>query len=208
MPTHTRLPLPDNYAVFFPIFSVGLHQSTMVMWYNMTLLPAIPINPNLSAAAFVSRFTLLFTANLSTPWKFLGANCRINIGGVVFDGGEGVSNPGTAGASPLPESTAVVIRKITATPGRIGRGRWYFPGLDESQNDAGILNPLSLLSFNTLGDLMGSAYTDPQLGNIFPVLLNSVGSPAGTPPATFIPIIQCVADIELSNLRRRSPRFD
>lgn len=52
-----------------------------------------------------------------------------------------VSVPGTASGAAVPPNTSMVISKITALGGRKGRGRMFFPGINEGAvSSAGILD--------------------------------------------------------------------
>lgn len=69
-------------------------------------------------------------------------DCVENPGGV--SGGHVVSQLGTESAMGLPPQVAVLVRKVTDTGGRAGRGRMYLPGLTISHVlDGGFVHPTS-----------------------------------------------------------------
>lgn len=74
------------------------------------------------------------------------AQVTINAGGGPLSGEADSSDAGESNWSNTPPNVAMLVRKITATPGRKGRGRLYFPWMlpDEAVDEIGLIDSTSL----------------------------------------------------------------
>jgi hypothetical protein len=111
-----------------------------------------------------------------------------------------VAGGGTSG-SVVPQNTAFLVHKRTATGGRGGRGRFYLPGVDESAvSDLGIVATLVRTDFNTalqamLDDLNAGGFTEGMY-----VLHDSLGAFAAADPYL---VTSLTMDTLVSTQRRR-----
>lgn len=69
--------------------------------------------------------------------------CVVDIRNATFadtsDSG-GLSVPGTRSGDTFPSGTAAILKKVTAEPGRHGRGRFFIGGLSEADHNDSFLN--------------------------------------------------------------------
>lgn len=86
-------------------------------------------------------------------------------------------------SSQMPQNCAILVQKRTATPGRRGRGRMYWPGLVESEvNAVGTLDGISIGRMNTmLNSWKATITSSPQL--LQPVLFHSEGATPAPGPS-------------------------
>lgn len=104
---------------------------------------------------------------------------------------------GTLTGEASPPNTAWLIQKQTALGGRAGRGRVYFPGINEvSVDPGGVLDSVALGNAQGFWD---DFHMDLTAANLDPVLLHGVGSPIAVPT----PILQFAVDSKVATQRRR-----
>jgi hypothetical protein len=110
------------------------------------------------------------------------------------------SYPGTGGGVQTSSAVAILVRKVTSIGGRPGRGRFFLPGVQESEVDAaGILTTGFV---DGLQDEMDNFYAELVSSAMPPVLLHSETSPLSTP--TVITSFQ--VDARVATQRRRQRR--
>jgi len=117
------------------------------------------------------------------------------------DGSAPSGNGGAVGGDALPPSVAVLVRKTTATGGKRGRGRMYWPGVPESYvNASGALTPAVIVSWQTQCD----AFLAAMDALFLPLrLFHSPGLtsvPAATPITALT--VQNVAGTQRQRMRR------
>ena len=97
-------------------------------------------------------------------------------------------------------NTAFLIRKLTSTGGRTGRGRMYIPGVAESQVTLGgnLVSPYAA----DVGATWEAFRTDMSSAGAVPVLLHGPGSPVSTP----LIITSFLCDAKVATQRRRLRR--
>jgi len=94
---------------------------------------------------------------------------------LTFESSVGSDN-GDAGEQVCPPNTALLVKKLTARGGRKGRGRFYYPDVQEAAVDAsGTIDSSSLAGYQTrwndwMSDIVGVD------GVVLPVLLHSESS--------------------------------
>lgn len=96
-----------------------------------------------------------------------------------------------------PPNVAYLVRKQTALGGRAGRGRFYLPGVDESQIGPGGVLAGALIP--TLQTAIDDFAADLATSFLIPVLLHGAGSPITTPT----PITGLDLDSTVATQRRR-----
>lgn len=101
----------------------------------------------------------------------------------------------------LPQNSAYLVHKTTGLGGRFNKGRFYLPGVFESQADnKGLLDGPSLTTWNTaLGTLLTSYLASAQIADI--VLLHNPRPADATPDPTSITTL--VMDQIIATQRRR-----
>ena len=110
----------------------------------------------------------------------------------------GTVTPGTGAAAAVPPAVCQIVRKETASGGRSGRGRLYFPCIPEGQvNSAGLLSdawkdglPAEIATWAETLALSGASA----------VVLHSSGAPISTPT----PITAFTSPIRVGTQRRRN----
>lgn len=108
--------------------------------------------------------------------------------------------PGTGGGAQTSPSVAALVQKITAIGGRAGRGRFYLPGVQESEvGETGVLTGAFV---DGLQDVMEAFYSELVSSGMPPVLLHGDGSPVSTPT----PITSFNVDGTVATQRRRQRR--
>ena len=106
-------------------------------------------------------------------------------------------DPGTGGGAQTAPNTAWLVHKVTALGGRAGRGRMYWPGVQESEVDAaGNLSAAFVSGAQTNMTAMLAAFT---LVDAIPVVLHGEISPITTPT----PITVLRVDGRAATQRRR-----
>jgi len=132
---------PFTEAIYDAFIQLQLDTSGQIMGITHSGVDTTPLTDPIDVAnAVFDAFT--------SAWQD-GLDTNLIIGPVLVRRGEGAGNPPTVGVSTdplqaggtsmssLPSSCSVLIKKITATGGRIGRGRVYLPhslgegGVDE-----------------------------------------------------------------------------
>jgi hypothetical protein len=125
------------------------------------------INENFDTAAadeLALDLSNLAKPNLSPAETLVEVSYQYNDGGGVQQYGSAINVIGTLGtaSSLLPQNCAALIQKRTGTPGRKGRGRMYWPSLQDTDVDSvgalapGALTRLSLFAGGMITAIEGS----------------------------------------------------
>lgn len=110
------------------------------------------------------------------------------------------SVPGTGGGVQTSPAVAILIRKVTAIGGRPGRGRFYLPGVQESEvENTGLLTPAFVAGLQSEVD---DFFAELVSSGMPPVLLHSETSPVAVPT----PITSFQVDSRVATQRRRQRR--
>lgn len=108
--------------------------------------------------------------------------------------------PGLGNLDPAPPNTALLVRKLTGFGGRQGTGRFYWPGIADTQiDDGGNLGPA------TVADLQAdfnSAHGYLVANALVPVLLHGADEPIQAP----MPITSFAVQSRVATQRRRLRR--
>lgn len=118
-------------------------------------------------------------------------------GGDLRIDGSRAPTPYTGAPTALPPNCALLVRKITASGGRRGRGRFYLPGVIEAYADgAGLIDSgtIAILQTNA-GTMLSNLLLDADIAQV--VLLHS------TAPFTPTVITNFVVQNRLATQRRR-----
>lgn len=169
-------------------------------WYSVsTGSPSSTWNIDSAAEAFYSHISNALTPLLSNNYDTLGCQFYANFGSGTLGTEFYNTIAGTAGDSPIPEFTNAVVRKLTATFGRSGYGRWRFTGVDDSNVNGSYLSPGGLSNYQALAVVLKTAVTDQAI----------TWSPANFSRKTgaLEPITNCPVDAQLGTFRRRKYRF-
>jgi len=126
--------------------------------------PATPPTSSSDMDAICTGFNgiigALYPPVLTNSATFLGCEASYINGTTFFEGSDfSASAIGTAGAHPVSDQNAVVIRKITAMGGRQNRGRYFIGGLDQSSMDPARpdeVNPANINDFRALAASYGA----------------------------------------------------
>jgi hypothetical protein len=151
-------------------------------------------------------------AEWQTSFRALAASQYQLVGGHILTGNDGGSirydssiTPlaGTAASASIPQNTAYLAKKSSASGGRRNRGRMYIPGLAAGGvGTAGVVPPATITTVNTaLARLMPGGSVHTAFGFLgSPVILHQSGSQTPT----------VITDLSCSNLvatqRRRLRR--
>jgi hypothetical protein len=154
------LNMPVGYGI--ALFRFGLlddpEEMVVTMGFDSTggVIPSGNVLAENLADAWVTGTS---AAQMDTPWRFIGTTLRINEGGgalAVYEHIEGLQ--GTWAGNSLPNNCALLVRKMTAQAGRLGKGRMYVP-------------PFSVAETNVdqRGNLAGSTIANfqTQMNNFF-----------------------------------------
>jgi hypothetical protein len=141
--------IPDGYGQAKIIFSLVGDVEEMVTTFgykNDTALSATTNAGNIRAE-WMANFT---TADLSNQYSVLGCEVTQKTGGVLFTGESRVTSAGGQAAACPTQNCALLIKKVTLSGGREGRGRCYLPGGYLAETDvtaAGIVTASVVTAF-------------------------------------------------------------
>lgn len=129
---------------------------------------------------------------------------------VRIDGTGGTVN-GT-GSAPLPNNTAMLVKKSTTEGGRRGRGRMFIPGIQEaSVDDAGVIAAATRTLYQTeLNTMLANLVGLPEVAAAALFRPARAAGPGGVPP--FLPglppaqIVGLTLDQRVATQRRRMRR--
>lgn len=108
--------------------------------------------------------------------------------------------PGTRNLASLPPNCAALIRKATGLGGRSGRGRFFLPGIEETQtSEGGVLSPIYRADIQAAADDTHEAWVT---AGYIPTLLHSAGAPIAQP----LPIVAFNVGNRVATQRRRLRR--
>ena len=124
---------------------------------------------------------------------------NLNIAGVTFTATSAASSSnGNRTGTTSPENVAVVIRKVTDTGGKSGRGRWFIACVPEDFTDIGIVNPTATVYYQSLADGMRHIYAGTYC-NFGPRHHSRITN-------DLVPIRDCIATRGTRSQRRRLVR--
>jgi hypothetical protein len=111
---------------------------------------------NQTHADTVSTITGTFLRDvISNVYTYNGATISVgNDGGSIIWESTAGNGTGTTGAAAVPQNTALLFRKTSATGGRKGRGRMYTPGVNELVvSSDGRIASVDLAAYNDAAEL-------------------------------------------------------
>lgn len=143
-------------------------------------------------------------ANMSNEYTFVGVTVRYNEGGgpSALNVYESLSNtPGTFVSAMPPSNCAVLVRKLTATAGRRGKGRMYLPCFSVGEGNVDTRGAIATATRNNQQGFMNS-FLAAFTGVVNPVLLHTQKEGAPAPPAP-TPITSLVVADRIATRRLR-----
>ncbi len=128
---------PDPYAITYGVQMTGDPADLNVVAADLHSAYDTNINPN-NTSLLVLNETIVKYNPLAAP-------------GVYVEGVAATPAPGAGGSTAIvPQNTALLVHKRTGAAGRTGRGRMYFPALNEVNVDAvGAIAPSWISTMNT-----------------------------------------------------------
>lgn len=125
---------------------------------------------------FQTQFNSHLAVNLDNevtaqaPTGILGDGTNVGL----FYQATGATQAGTANFVALPPQVALLVKKLTATAGKKGRGRWYLPwALAQSNvNQAGLINGGTVIADTNAG--LSAFLTAMRAANVLPCLVHRV----------------------------------
>jgi hypothetical protein len=193
-------PAGVNFARVESFFKRNDKTFSNIFWF--TTLSAFPGSWDIAAFAAVANFNLggSIVNYMDASVSSLGSNVLIHNAGlarsidVYATSLGGVSGTGT----PLPDEVAVVVSRLTTTPGKSGRGRLYFSGLNSGHVDENRLSSSGQTAWTAVATLLKSAIVDQTM----------TWSPANFSRTTsqFHAAVNFIAEPVLGTRRDRRPR--
>lgn len=198
------LVIPPNEALVVHSLTLAGDPEPMAVTYGIRLVPA----PNLANAVVdvANAFKALVLARFSNQYTLTNTELQyVALAGdppLIYT--SAITQVGGGTSTVCPQNTAFLVHKRTAQGGRTGRGRFYWPGVAESDVDSvGTILPATVTANNTnlatfLAAVKGSAEIDEM------VLLhdsNGAGASMGSFPITLLQM-----DTRAATQRRRMRR--
>lgn len=149
--------IPPGFAEVWVQFNTPLDPEPMYSAFGIDLASGVPMDQS-------EATSILGWASLSIA-PTIASDYTVGPGHVIAgqDGGDvrydGVTAPsaGTNGGNACPNNTSWLVRKVTASGGRRGRGRMYWPGVPEGDvGSTGILTSGALADLQTQASLLQS----------------------------------------------------
>jgi len=165
-------------------------------WYSISSgSPAPSWDQHAAAGAFYSALGTAIVNTMSSGCTLLGCVFYYNNGSGTLGVDYYSKLTDSLSVAGIPEDVAVVIQKITATPTKKGRGRWYFAGVGVSLMSNSYLNSAGITAYQALAVQLKTAVTDQGI----------TYSPAHFSPgmSTLLPIVDCPVVALLATRRRR-----
>lgn len=166
-------------------------------WYSVSAGTITPWfdGPN-AGSAFLTNIATPLLDCLTAETFLRGCTVELSDGSVNISTQVYQNMTGTIALDrPLPGDVAAVVQKITATPGKIGRGRWYLPMVPEGFTDGSYLNStgrhyyevwaVAAKTLFTVTAHVGSfdlspAHFSPNTGLLYPIVQDPVVGLLGT----------------------------
>jgi len=117
----------------------------------------------------------------------------------------GAAQPGNIVSPAIPLQDSPTILKITDFGQRWGRGRLFFVGVAESQQNGGLLNDTAVTAINVLGTALGQSTTVAVTGGSLTIEPVLVGGPEDNPTRVTKITSTTLSDRRLKTQRRRRP---
>jgi hypothetical protein len=190
--------IPTGYAaVQMPLAHTGFPRTAMLTWGVQDVGPSA--NPGALANTIFTPFNTRFQSLFDTDVTYGPVRVRVNYGSGPVDGvGTSVAS-GTAVINSSPANVAVLVKKVSAlTPGRKGRGRFYWPWFvdDTVVDELGFLQAGYVSGHQTV---FNSWLGDNIAANVPLVILHNT---AGTPAS----VTSLIVENQVGTQRRRLGR--
>lgn len=199
--------IPPGYALATIILRLANDPEDMVITFGIELGGSFdaPTTMGNIRDAFTDTGSVGPISRISNAYTFAAVELAIGQdGGPPIRTELAVNVAGTDTAPPLPQNCAVLVRKLSALPGREGKGRMYVPGFAEGGvSPNGVIDSVNLTALQTRWDNFraGVIVTD-QVDNM--VVLHSSPQAGGTPLPT--PVTNLIVDNVIATQRRRLRR--
>lgn len=198
--------IPQGYAKILHSLTLAGDAERMAVTYGVSVDPGVTVADVGDLAAECAQAFIDNALDLiSNQYSVTETVATVQLGVVGVDdpviGTSAASGTGAQVGDPVPQNTAFLVHKRTATGGRGGRGRMYLPGVPEAQ-------------VNHVGALTGAAVTAGNLNleqfrldvNFAPTVTSMVllhNSPGAYAAALPHPITALTLDTIVSTQRRR-----
>jgi len=103
------------------VITLGVRQANQALNFDPT--------PQEMVDRFASVYSAFHQDRAVSQWVFEGVKMKYNDDGTMRDFEKLVEVPGGSAATPLPSNIAALVKKTTTVAGRIGKGRFFVPGI-------------------------------------------------------------------------------
>jgi hypothetical protein len=160
MSTPSR-PMPGTAYVRAAVYGLDDQKEFSVdFWYSVSSGTVTPDQDSVTIATAINgAVTMPWAATVDSATTFRGTYAEVSNGSEVVGGDWYQTQTGTLAGGPSPADIAVIVRKLTAQPGKTGRGRWYFPCPDVSLFSGSYLNSTGIAAYTTLAIACKTAIT-------------------------------------------------
>jgi hypothetical protein len=158
------------------------------------------------ATSLFSAFNTSVMPNVSAKYTHTRCVVRAGQSGLVPDlvAEANGSQIGGGSSSPLPQNTAMLIKKVSGLTGRQNRGRFYLPGIDESSvTEVGVLAAATITLIQGRLNTWLTSVNDVVGITQMVILHQGLGDPPAIGPTI---ITQLIIDPVVSTQRRRLRR--
>jgi hypothetical protein len=158
------MPYPPgvNFARTECFFKANDKTWSNIFWH--TTLTAFPGGWDISAAAAAFSFHLGgdYINACDQTVTYLGCDFLVHNAGLARSVSTYVTSTGgvSGTGTPLPEEVAVVVARLTTTPGKSGRGRLYFSGLNSGHVTENRLSTSGVSAWTAAAANLKTAITD------------------------------------------------
>jgi hypothetical protein len=142
---------------------------------------------------FVQAYTTFHTDRAVSQWVFEGCKMKYNDDGTMRDFEKLVEVPGGSAATPLPSNIAALVKKTTSVAGRVGKGRFFIPGILTADvvNGSGIISTAAVVAiqakltvlYQDLKRTAAAAQLDEDNATIWVLHRTSDTMPIAPPPS-------------------------
>lgn len=193
--------IPVGYGIVRLRFTLGSLPDEMVCTFgyigdigNDVQQDAVDVNTIFKAAGKPGA-----VAERSSAYTYRGVQLTRHSTGGTFQGQVDEAIVGTKSAACLPPNCAMLVKKVTARGGRMGRGRMYVPPFMLAESDINDSGAVDVADLGGQVTLWNAFYTALAASDVIPVLLHSDGS---TPDAITAFTFQSQIATQRRRLRR------
>lgn len=159
-------PASPNFARVEMFFEGQSKVWSNILWFTETVNFPPSWNIVTFAAAFETYCKTQVLDVLSPLCKYLGANVLVHNAGLARSTDTYHTDVGTYATTPsdpMPDDIAVVVSRLSNTPGKSGRGRLYFAGIPYKFVEENRLSSIGVSQFGLLTDVLKTAISDQTI---------------------------------------------